>query len=55
MGWVRELLDHTVVAASEGDQDNNLTNNTSNIAEDKKDVKDVEKEERSSIADGTTS
>ena len=39
MGWVRELLDHTVVAASEGDQDNNLTKNTSNIAEDKKDVK----------------
>jgi hypothetical protein len=41
MGWVRELLDHTVVAASEGDQDNNLTNNTSNIAEDKKDVKET--------------
>ena len=39
MEWGKETQDHTVVSASECDQDNNLTKNTANDAKNKKDVK----------------
>lgn len=31
MEWIEETCDHTMMAASESDQENNLTNNTGNV------------------------